>query len=62
MLADLSVSAPQLKINRSQRSKILRGIWQEGKIEEKFAESRWSKNLEKDVVVSANDDDDVDSI
>ncbi|XP_050702034.1 60S ribosomal protein L14-like isoform X2 [Eriocheir sinensis] len=41
-----------LKINRSQRSKILRGVWEEAKIDEKFAESRWNKNLEKDVVRS----------
>lgn len=46
------ITSLQLKINRSQRSKILRGVWQEAKIEEKFAESRWNKNLEKDVVVS----------
>ncbi|XP_045113806.1 60S ribosomal protein L14-like isoform X2 [Portunus trituberculatus] len=41
-----------LKINRSQRSKILRNAWEAEQINEKFAASKWNQNLEKEVVRS----------
>ncbi|XP_042239944.1 60S ribosomal protein L14-like [Homarus americanus] len=52
MFSEMFLTKYLLKINRSQRSKLVRKAWDDEKITEKFDGSVWNKNLNKDVLRS----------
>ncbi|MCE2196946.1 hypothetical protein GQ599_10520, partial [Streptococcus thermophilus] len=45
-----------VKINRSQKSKFVRVAWEKASIDQKFADSLWNQNLNKDVLRSSMTD------
>merc|ERR1712083_712508 len=45
--SDMYLTKYMLKINRSQRKKGVKAAWVTAKVSEKFANSKWQKNLQK---------------